>query len=350
MARTLRWGILGTGNIARQFVAGLHASPRHATIAVGSRRPRSARQFATAHGVSAACGSYDDVLDDSRVDVVYVALPNALHHPWTIAALRAGKHVLCEKPIAANRPEAEEMFDTADRKGRVLAEGFMYRSHPLLHKVKQRVREGAIGKVVSLHTSFCFATRKVRGNVRFSQPLAGGALMDIGCYCINFSRFFAGSEPSRITASARLHRSGVDIFTAATLQFPNGIIASFSCGMDTQADNTAMISGSDGYLQIPVPWKPGMQRNPYVVAQMPSPRQDGPQRRTTPRHRTHYVAARRPLFTLEADDFARCVFAGTPPVVGRHDAVGNMQVLDDVRRAVGVHVAGRRRAGFSDHA
>ena len=335
MARALHWGILGTGNIAQQFVEGLHASARNDVVAVGSRRRRTASAFAAAHGVPEAYPAYGALLEDPRVQAVYVALPNALHHTWTLAALRAGKHVLCEKPIAADRGEAEEMFDAAARAGCVLAEAFMYRSHPLTHHVQRRVAEGAVGKVSAIRTSFCFALRQVRGNVRFSPALAGGALMDIGCYCVNFSRLFAGAEPREISAVSRMHRSGVDIFTAALLHFPNGIVASFACGMDAQADNAAMISGPDGSITIPVPWKPAAQSE-YTVARMASPRQEGKRHRASPRHTRRRVTSRRGLFTLEADDFARSVFTGVPPVVGRRDALGNMAVLDEIRKIVGV--------------
>ena len=343
MPRTLRWGILGTGNIAEQFVPGLHLSTRNIALAVGSRRNQTAKTFAQAHNVPEAYPSYKGVLEDPRVEAIYVALPNGLHHAWTLAALRAGKHVLCEKPIAANRAEAEEMFDTAQRSGCVLAEAFMYRSHPLMHRVQRRMAEGAIGRLAAIRTSFCFALNRVRGNVRFCAPLAGGALMDIGCYCINFSRFFAGSEPEAVTAVARMHRSGVDIFTAATLRFRGGLIASFACGMDAQADNTATLSGRDGYIAIPMPWKPG-HRSEYTVARMAPPRQEGKSRRSTPELKPRQVSCRRGLFTLEADDFARAVFDGHEPVVGRRDALGNMAVLDQIRKLTGVVFPNRRIA------
>lgn len=344
MARTLRWGVLGTGNIARQFMVGIAASTRNRVVAVGSRRTATASRFSTDHAVPTAHTGYARLVTDPQVDAVYVALPNALHHPWTLAALRAGKHVLCEKPMGASRAEAEEMFDTATREGRVLTEAFMFRSHPLLHRIQRRVADGAIGKLTAVRTSFCFVTRKVRGNIRFSAALAGGALMDVGCYCIGFSRFFAGAEPNQVTATARLHRGGVDVYTAATLRFPNGVVASFACGMDAQADNTALISGNEGYIQIPVPWKPGQVRNPYIMGRMATPLQDGARGRRGPQQRAYHVSARRPLVTLMTDDFARAVFDGAPPVVDRRDALGNMQVLDDLRRAVGVAIPATRTA------
>ena len=337
MNERLRWGILGTGNIARQFVAGLGTSSRTTMHAVASRRRETADVFAAAHGVAVAYGSYDELLRDSAVGAVYVSLPNSMHHEWTVKALRAGKHVLCEKPIAANASEAEEMFDAAGRAGRVLVEAFMYRSHPLTHAVYECVRGGQIGRLRLIRTSFCFRTARAEGNIRFDASLAGGALMDIGCYCLNFSRYFAGAEPTSAHAVGTLHPNGVDDSASAVMSFPDGLVASFTCGMTLHADNTAYLCGTEGYVEVPVPWKPPMQNAEYRVVRGTPPKMDGPVRPPPPRE-VFRVNAGKDFYALEADDFAATVLDGAPPRLDRQDSVGNMRLLDDLRRQVGVRV------------
>src|SRR5688572_7212137 len=183
----LRWGILGTGNIARQFAAGLCATPRATVTAVGSRTREVAEAFASRLGGCApVVGTYDDVLASRDVDAVYVSLPNSLHHEWTIRALRAGKHVLCEKPFASNFAQAQEMFDVAKASGKLAVEAFMYRSHPQTRAALDLVAGGEIGEVKLIRASFCFRTSRIAGNIRFDPALAGGAVMDVGCYCVSF--------------------------------------------------------------------------------------------------------------------------------------------------------------------
>ena len=335
MSDVLRLGILGTGNIARQFAAGLATSTRTRAVAVGSRTEDSASSFAAAHGIARAYGAYEGVLRDRDVDAVYVSLPNSMHREWTIAALRAGKHVLCEKPIASNAAEAEEMFDEAERAGCVLVEAFMYRSHPLTHAVLDAVRGGKIGRVRLVRTSFCFRTTRTEGNIRFDAALAGGALMDVGCYCLNFSRLLAGAEPVSAHAVGTLHSSGVDDCAAVVLGFPDGVSASFACGMSVHADNTAYACGTEGFIEVPVPWKPPREDAEYSVVRGTPPRMDGPVK-SAPARQTRRVSAAKELYALEADDFAAVVLDGAPPRVDRPDSVGNMRLLDELRRQIGV--------------
>jgi predicted dehydrogenase len=331
----LRWGILGTGNIARQFAAGVAAAHRSVIAAVTSRAGETAQAFARQFGIGAAYGSYDELLRNPDVDAVYVSLPNTLHHPWTIRALRAGKHVLCEKPIAASAAEAQEMFDVARGGGRVLVEAFMYRSHPLTAAVLEVIRRGEIGKVKLIRTSFCFRTSKLAGNIRFDPSLAGGSLMDVGCYCLSFSRLIAGEEPERFEVFGHLNESGVDDLAAGVLHFPSGIVATFQCGMLVQADNTATISGDDGYVELPVPWKPPRENAAYVVAHSTPPKMDGGAAAVKPRE-TRTASAPTELYGMEADDFAASVFDGAPERVSAADSLGNMRLLDAMRERLGV--------------
>jgi predicted dehydrogenase len=336
MAHLLKWGILGTGNIARQFSAGVRGSLRGQLAAVGSRNLETAQAFAQTFQIPSAVGSYDRLLTDPNIDVVYISLPNSMHYEWTLKALRAGKHVLCEKPLATNLAQAQEMFDVAQKAGRVLVEAFMYRTHPQTHAMLRAVREGAIGQLRLIRTSFCYRTRRIDGNIRFDPALAGGALMDIGCYCIDFSRLVAGQEPASVHAFGKLHERGVDEMAVGTLRFPSGIVASFTCGMCLQADNTASICGDDGYIEIPWPWKPPAQRAEHTLARSTPPRMDGNTAPVTPPRETRYVDAGKDLYALEADDFAGTVLDNKPPFMSRRDTLANMRILDELRRQIGV--------------
>ena len=336
MALPLRWGILGTGNIARQFVAGVTASQRGTPAAVGSRTIDAAQAFAQTHGVARAHGSYDALLADSAVDAIYVSLPNQLHHEWTIRALEAGKHVLCEKPFAATEAQAAEMFDAAKKANRLVMEAFMYRTHPLTHAVIEAVRGGLIGELRLIRTSFCYRSSRVEGNIRFDEALAGGGLMDVGCYCVDFSRLVAGAEPTHIHAVGRLHESGVDDCVAGALRFPGGVVASFTCGMTVQADNSAYICGSDGYIEIPVPWKPLPPEATFVIAHSTPPKMDGGPRAGVPIPRdVRRVPVTRNVYAYEADAFAVAVQDGLPLPITPADTLGNMRVIEELKRQVG---------------
>jgi len=327
MANRLRWGILGTGNIARQFAAGVAAAKRSELGAVGSRAPESARAFAQASHIPTAHGSYESLLADPTVDAVYNSLPNSMHHPWTIAALRAGKHVLCEKPFAVTVAEAVEMFDVARQCDRLVVEAFMYRSHPLTHAVQRAVADGVIGELKFIRTSFCYRTTKIAGNIRFDPKLAGGCLMDVGCYCINFSRLFAGCEPTRVSAYSHRHPTGVDDLFAGAMEFPNGVLATFACGMSAQADNTATLCGTEGFIEIPVPWKPPAPESVFVIARGIPPKMDGPGRVVASGRELVRVRVEGELYGIEADAFAASVFDGVPPWVSEADTMGNIGVI-----------------------
>lgn len=336
---TLRWGILGTGNIAHQFAEGVAGARRSRAVAVGSRTREAADAFAQRFGLARAHGSYDALLADDEVDAVYVSLPNSMHHDWTLAALEAGKHVLCEKPLAASADEAERMFDAAERCGRLLVEALMYRSHPVTHAIQRTVRNGEIGRLKLIRTSFCFRTRSIDGNIRFDADLAGGALMDIGCYCLDFARLFAGAEPSEAHAVAQLHETGVDEYAAGVLRFESGVLATFACGMTVQTNNTAFLCGDEGYIEVPMPWKPPPHEARYVVTGMPAPRQDQRAGRAPagpPPRDERTVDAPLPLYGLEADDFTAAAIDGAAQRVTAAESIANMRLLDALREQVGV--------------
>ncbi len=332
MNRPLRWGILGTGNIARQFADGLAECPRARIAAVGSRASETAEAFAELRQIPRAYGSYAQLIADEEVDAIYISLPNSLHHQWTIRALEARKHVLCEKPLAMNLAEAREMFEAARKHERVLVEAFMYRSHPLTHAVVEAARRGEIGELRLIRTSFCYRTTRME-NIRFRKELGGGGLMDIGCYCINYSRLFAGCEPVEVSAAAHIGASGVDDVMSATMKFPSGVVASFTCGMDLHADNTAALCGTAGYIEVPVPWKPPPQGAEYVLAHSTPPKMDRTGKAPPPRE-VQRVDANMELYALEAMDFAATVLDGKPAAVSEQDTLGNMRVLDEMRDGI----------------
>lgn len=331
-----RWGILGTGNIASQFCASFGTVEHGKLAAVGSRSAEAAEAFAARFGIPHALGDYQALVSHAGVDAIYISLPNSMHHEWTIKALAAGKHVLCEKPLASNAAEAEEMFDAAEKAGRKLVEAFMYRSHPQTLAVMEQVRGGAIGDVRLIRSSFCYYTAKPGGNIRFSKELAGGALMDIGCYCVDFSRLVAGAEPIKATAVAQLFETGVDVAAAGSLEFPGGVLASFTCAMNTHADNTAYICGTEGFIEIPVPWKPPKSAT-FQIRRSAPPRMDGPGGSAKPTPPQMQVQVEKDLYALEADDFALAIAGKLPPRLTRADSLGTMRLLDTLRKQVGVN-------------
>lgn len=337
----LRFGILGTGNIARQFIEGINGgATRSLCSAVGSRSIGNARAFAKQHDIPIAHGSYDALLADPNVDAVYNALPNRYHKGWTLEALAAGKHVLCEKPMGMDAEETREMFDRAKRANRLLVEAFMYRTHPQTQAVIEKVREGAIGEVKLIRTTFCYRTEKIRGNTRFDRSLGGGAIMDIGCYCVDFARQILGEEPTNIQASGRLIDSTdggkIDVGASGLLTYASGAVSTFSCAMDTQASNLAQVCGTSGYIEVPVPWKPGIAEPTWHLRTMRRPRQDGVADAVGERLETFTSASDKPLYALEADAFAACVLDGSPPFMSPAESIGNAKVLDALREIVGV--------------
>lgn len=329
----LAWGILGTGNIARKFCRGLTHCRRGFAAAVGSRNEQAAAQFAGEFGIQRFYSSYAQMLACRQLDAVYLALPNSMHSEWTIRALEAGKHVLCEKPIAASEAEAIAMFEAARGARRVLVEAFMYRAHPQTQEVIDKVRVSAIGQLKLVRTSFCYHTDRIAGNPRFDPALAGGALMDIGCYCVNLSLAIAGVNPVEVTASGVMHENGVDEFAAGNMKFANGIIATFICGMSVQADNTAFICGSQGYLEIPRPWKPEVDGARYRL-KITAPPSSAILKIEPPRVQEFTAGPSLDLFALEADDFAATVLDGKRPFVNEEESIATMRVLDEMRRQV----------------
>ena len=320
MTQPLNWGILGTGMIAHKFAAELKDTSSGALVASGSRRQETADAFAAEHGGRGVPG-YAALLDDPKVDAVYNSLPNGLHAERSIRAMEAGKHVLCEKPMACNAAEAESMFDAAERTGQLLVEAFMYRTLPAVKTLIEMVQGGALGQVKLIRSNFSFAREALVSDARYQAAQAGGGLMDVGCYCVNLTRAVMASEPTDTACFAHLHEHGVDDYAAGVMRFGDNTLATFTCGMTVANNWTTYIAGDDGEIAINDPW---LGDGTFTL------NKDG---------ETQTVGAKTdtPVYALEAEAFAEAV-AGATPWITREDTLGNMRVLDKLREQAGVPV------------
>ncbi|MEM8954779.1 MAG: Gfo/Idh/MocA family oxidoreductase [Verrucomicrobiota bacterium] len=322
MSERIRWGILGTGMIAKQFAGDLRASETCELVATGSRSPDMAKRFAGRYG-GEGFGSYESVLEDERVDAVYVSLPNAMHREWTIRSLESGKHVLCEKPMALTAWEAEEMFKVAEREGNVLIEAFMFRAHPQMAHLLRMVREERVlGDLRFIRSNFTFARAVDESDARYADSKGGGSIMDVGCYCVNFARAITGIEPTDLECFAHVHEHGVDDYAAGVLRFGENILMTFTCGMTVRSDARTFVAGTEGTLELERFW---FCRDAILLG-----KSDGSIQEVR-------IDTGQPLYALEADAFAEAVRGGVR-FVEPADTMGNMRVLDALRRKAGFRV------------
>lgn len=319
----LRWGIIGTGSIAKQFGTDLTFSETGQLVGVASRSFEKASHFITSLENSQSesitpFGDYSSILKDPTIEAIYIALPNTLHFEWTAAALRAGKHVLCEKPLALNHREAEELFTLADESGVLLMEAFMYLAHPQTRLLFETVSRGEIGDLQVIQINFCFDRPPSKDDARFQANEGGGSLMDVGCYCIDLARNLTTEEPEKAKGVAHQHESGVDDFFAGSLAFPSGVLASFVCGMTVTTDQITRLYGTEGWIEIPRFWKAGegftIHRPGGEPKSIFSPTPTPP----------------RPLYAIEADAFAE-VLNGRPNWNPRENTIANLRVIEDLR-------------------
>ena len=303
----MRLGLLSTANINRLVLAGARASGEVEVVAVASRDAERAEAYAQEHGIPRAHGGYEALLADEDVDAVYVSLPNSMHVDWSVRALEAGKHVLCEKPLARRPEEVERAFDAAERAGRVLAEAFMYRHHPQTQRVAELVRDGAVGRLRAIRAAFSFPLADPE-NVRMRPELDGGALMDVGCYCISGSRLLAG-EPERVYGEQRLAPTGVDSTFAGVMRFPGDVVAVFHCSMDLPSRQELEVLGTEGTLLVQAPWRVDFGGDVLLNGE----RVDVPEADS---------------YRLELEDFAAAARGEREPLLGRDDALGQALTLD----------------------
>jgi xylose dehydrogenase (NAD/NADP) len=255
----VRWGVLSTANIGRAAMnSAIQASTNGELVAVASRDAASAAEFAKTHGIPTAHGNYEALIDDERVDALYIPLPNSMHLEWTLRALEAGKHVLCEKPLGLTATECRDMQACADDNGVLLMEAFMYRFHPRIDRLLELIATGELGELRSIQAAFTFRLTQP-DNIRLDPELGGGALLDVGCYCVNVSRTLAGAEPVEVQARARWTDRGVDDELNGTLFFEDGLVAQISCSLAQERRETVEVAGTDAWVRLPSSFLPGTE-------------------------------------------------------------------------------------------
>ena len=316
----LRWGILSTANIARAAVIpAIQASTNGEVVAVASRDRDRADAFARPLAIPRAYGSYAALLDDPQIDAIYIALPNSLHHAWTLNAVAAGKHVLCEKPLAMSAAQCLEMAAAAEAAGVTLMEAFMYRFHPQITTAQEIVSSGALGDVQHMHAAFTFRLTNP-ANIRLQAELGGGALMDVGCYCVNALRTFAGREPVEVQAHAAWHANGVDERMAGLLRFDGGLTGQFDCALTLARRETLLAAGTEATLELPRAYLPGAGDTIVQVRKSYS-------------EVSEQVIAGVDEYRLMVEHFADCVRTGQPPRYDAREAACNMAVIEALYRS-----------------
>jgi xylose dehydrogenase (NAD/NADP) len=314
---TLRWGLVSTARINDAFLGGLAGSSSGEVVAVASRDAARARAYADTHGIATAHGDYDALFTDPTVDAVYISLPNGMHLDWTERALRAGKHVLCEKPLGRDPEAVAAAFDLADQQGLQLREAFMYRHHPQTVRLAELVAEGAIGALRTIRSSFSFVLSDP-DDVRLSDGLDGGALLDLGCYCVSGSRLLAG-EPEEAAGVRVLGGDGVDVSFAGAMRFPGDVIASFDASFRAADGGWLEVGGDAGVLRVEDPWH---IHTPGIVLR------DGQGERSIEIEPAN-------SYRLEAEDLAALVDgqAAGGGRLGREDAICQARALGMLHRA-----------------
>lgn len=323
---TVRWGLLSTAHINRRLIPALRASRRGALVAVASRNQTSADAYAASWGIPRAFGSYQAMLESSEIDAVYIGLPNHLHCDWTIKALAAGKHVLCEKPFALSLAEVDRMVDAAIQSGRVLAEAFMYLHHPQMKTLGHWVHQGRIGEVAFVRAVFNF-TLTDANNIRLRPETGGGALWDIGIYPVSCAQFLMGGPPVRVAAEQRTGETGVDVVFSGQMLYPNGGIAQISASFRSPFYSLVEVYGSLGRLTLNRPFvlgSDGVQRQLLF-----HPNEGPPQPISFPDPE---------LYSCEIEDFHDAVLDGAPPYLSlaeTRDHIATVLALYEAARMSG---------------
>jgi D-xylose 1-dehydrogenase (NADP+, D-xylono-1,5-lactone-forming) len=321
IADMVRWGILGTARINRRLVPALHASRRGKLCAVASRDLSRATAHAKQYAIPKAVQGYQTLLDDKSIDAVYIPLPNTEHVPWTLAAIAAGKHVLCEKPLALDPHDVDRIAAAAAAAGVIVEEGFMYRHEPQTQRIVTLLRDGAIGTVRAVVSGFTFLLEGDQ-NIRLSPSLGGGALWDVGSYPITFAQLIAGGhEPTLAFGTAAWTASGVDEEFMGLLRFGGGMTANVYAGFRAEYRTWLEVLGSSGALTVPNPFKPG----PLEVLEL---ERGGHVERIE-------VTGSPMIFVREIDDFEARILDGAPAVV----------TLDESRRTAATIAALYASAG-----
>jgi predicted dehydrogenase len=345
MVRRIGWGILGTGKIARVVAQALQDSRGGRLMAVASRNPGRAEELASGFGAGKHYQGYAPLIADPGVEVVYVATHHPAHREWAIAAAAAGKHVLCEKPLAMNVEDASEIIGAAERNGVFLMEGFAYRCHPQTSRLAEILRDGVIGEVRMLDASFGYDAGPAPGNYLLDRALGGGSILDVGCYPTSMAHLIAAAASGMATVTSLnvagvAHigtATGVDHHAAAALAFPGGIVAGVASAIQLNLDNSLRIYGSAGTVTVPSPWLPGRGGAPssIIVDRAGAAREE------------IRVEPDADLYVLEVDAVSRLVREGrrSHPLMSWDESMANLETIDRWRGAVGLeYEADDRRA------
>ncbi|MDA1280604.1 MAG: Gfo/Idh/MocA family oxidoreductase [Chloroflexi bacterium] len=314
----VRYGLISTAQIGlNAHLRASRESKNSEIVSISSRGTAKAQAAAKEHGIERWYGSYEEQLADPEIDAVINSLPNSMHCEWTIKAAEAGKHILCEKPLAVSAEECQRMIDAVNANNVVLVEAFTHRWNPQMIKARQLVADGAIGKVQTIDAALCFNVAKPEGNVRFSQSLAGGSMWDAGCYTVYATRFVMSAEPVRVLGAS--HDSGnwgVDTTFSGILEFGNGAIGHVTSNMQQPFRCTISIDGSEGRIEVPQMFEEGA---PVVVKKGNGRDGREPEVITTP-------APNR--FTVQLDEFSECVLTGKKPEYPAEDGLRNTAVVE----------------------
>jgi D-xylose 1-dehydrogenase (NADP+, D-xylono-1,5-lactone-forming) len=315
-------GLLSTANINGQILAGAAESDRVRVTAVGSRDRATADAYAATHGLERSHGSYDELLADDAVDAVYISLPNGLHHEWTMKALAAGKHVLCEKPYSRRAAEVEEAFALADSRGLVLMEAFMYRHHPQTLKVQELVAAGAVGRLCAVKTTFTFPLDSLT-NVRALPELDGGALMDVGCYCISGIRAIAG-DPERVRGEQVTGTTGIDMAFHGTLRCADDVVGQFEASFRSPRRQALEVVGEDGVLIVDAPWRVDWGGTISIARRSGGEELAAAEVVPVPAANS---------YRLELDNLADAIDGVAPALLGGADALGQARTIENLYRS-----------------
>lgn len=314
----LRWGVLSSAKIGRtKVIPAIQASLHGEVVAIASRTQDSADQAAQALGIKRAYASYEALLADPNIDAIYNPLPNHLHVPWSIKAIEAGKHVLCEKPLGLNTADVEKLIAVAQQHPELkVMEAFMYRFHPQWQATKELVRNDSIGQVRSIHSHFAYNNRDLN-NIRNNADWGGGALMDIGCYCISLSRFIYDEEPLRVLGQITPYAGyDVDCFVSGIMEFADGN-ATFTATTKSEAEQYVEIHGEHGSILIPLPFNPIGDTITHIILKREGVREE-------------IVQIPSDHYRNMADAFAQSVFAKDEVPTPLSDALANMKIIDAI--------------------
>jgi xylose dehydrogenase (NAD/NADP) len=315
MTKAVKWGILSTADINRKLLAGAAESDDVDVVAVASPDQTRAEEYARAWDIDRAYGSYDDLLADPEIEAVYIPLPNTMHSEWSIRALEAGKHVLCEKPFSRHIADVERAFDVAERTGLHLSEAFMYRHHPQTSHLAELVASGAIGELRVIRAAFSYSLYDAE-NIRLRTDVEGGSLMDVGCYCISGARLLGG-EPESVVGAAHIGSSGTDWVFTGLMRFPGDVTALFDCGTSLPNRDELEAIGTEGSIFLDDPWhcqKPVLEL-----------------RRGDTVERIEVEAAN--PYRLELEDLNAAIRGERPPLLGRADALGQVRAIEALFRS-----------------